>query len=1830
MDIEKIKSQFSQLRKEAAAVLGMLDVFAFPDEEQVNSMMEGLQNLKGLQQQSAVELQQLIGGEYKLYSSLTDMENILVEYQAQKTQEKVEEIKKIFRTFLLVSTQDKELEKEITPYREEAKYGMEKAAELDFNADVYPFQAFSEILKTEEGFARWQAVNEKRAVLESKFSGGILYALSTDKFFIKEELVELQDAGVRESVVEETKLVDETPTEELPIEETATAVEVLEEEQIIERPTSKERGGFLWAEVARNADTFSYKKFCGEFFESNRNGNKNLIRIPECILLKHLAMYLGLHTYESASCVDDVEEKHIEWLIEKGYVDCIQTKKCGKVLVISTKAKEMYLNDNARKLLRGLPDKNACQSSLLTLNDYIEHLGDLPNALWERLALAEFLGACAGNYEEAFGGKTNTDRFYSGMLNEKEGSAVLVVAGKKRLTDEEKAEIEIENKNVVSVYVCLENTPMGWKFTAEDDYGNNFSFVTSDEDILDRADEFLLACKKHLQEVPGKQEPIAIASDVVIEKDTEECVREGAGTDAQEELLEVQNAIESQGVEESTLESKPVQDEQIEEAQEEPAQKQVVEEFSEEELPAAVEQTEQEVVAAKTEGVEIAEREIVEESTEEVSSTQMDTTSLEGYNAQNDALYKEKIEKLIAERRGFVALTLLHALGEYSGEYKKWETRLAYVLGANIRNQEEDRFKMVENFAEYSSGTDEYTYKVCAYLRSLVMNNLDYTLLSEMKPMLADRSGYWENRAEFKEAFNACMYAVERAKGCNGFTKTLIAALNSKGREREIREKHIKKAKILISEISWKPRDPSPIFPVAFKAAFDKGNLIYDALAVIAAGDTSQEAIETVRKAEDYFYSNGKLEDRIYEYKEDAWRVAKAVKSNGKKNSVLKSSIETNFKAKLVERLELIVAFLENIDSAMAFAQKDLDMLSGERGKMLSRVEKAIQEYTYRGTSDAAIIEKTLRDIRSYLNGESFTDRSKWNYKEFIASPYIEMEAGTLVPIVANKYAVVCGMELLNRILRHIQETNLDITVACAERCLKTEDYGKFDMACEYLTEQEELSQEDQARIQELDKDLDQACERANKSADNEERGLKAELEMEYMRGAIDDVFQSQNQKILSFAIERSKETNNHALRKILFQRMRENIRFKREEVKAQLREQYQELCERYRDELEEDEQRRITIEKIGEQIDAGNCNVAEEYLAVFRLGKELHLSGNLDDVDYHKEFLASYAECERICKKVEDRALSSITSNLKKEFKGLLGENIAANVERGASALLRAFFANARECLELLGFSVKADLGGEINDQREKLKVKGVFEINPTPCGIEMYEHPIKQFGTGLSKLTVLTISGKGAEKELHNTLKKFLSRCGDVNIVFHDVAISETNRRLLAKNMRVLDDTKTFLVVDRTLCVYLASLRKEVRLNALLRCTLPYAPFNSSVNPYNENGAGIPSDEMFIGREEYRSAMTSMGNNRALIYGGRQLGKSALIERSRNILHKPQDKSFAYSCCIKDAKSDKILQEFVYRMKLDNILREEDSIEDWDEFRKTIVKLYKDKVFSRLSLFIDEADAFVLEEYENGYPVLNILNTLQRDTQKGGEFKFIIAGLHNLARKKQINNSPVGQLGSPMVIRPFSQKEARQLVERPLQYFGYYFEDTERQLPVILSHTNYYPGLLHLFCSKLLKHLSDNYSRYFNAKNPPCYITDQHISDVIEASEFNGEVREKFLLTVQGLDKRYEAIALVLCALYTDEHTATQGGYTASQIIDWCQEYGCSTLADEGLQMVEALLDEMVDLGVLLKTNDKQASPHYMFLRHIFYSYVCGSVSNDAKGEDLILLIAEKVEKI
>ena len=156
---------------------------------------------------------------------------------------------------------------------------------------------------------------------------------------------------------------------------------------------------------------------------------------------------------------------------------------------------------------------------------------------------------------------------------------------------------------------------------------------------------------------------------------------------------------------------------------------------------------------------------------------------------------------------------------------------------------------------------------------------------------------------------------------------------------------------------------------------------------------------------------------------------------------------------------------------------------------------------------------------------------------------------------------------------------------------------------------------------------------------------------------------------------------------------------------------------------------------------------------------------------------------------------------------------------------------------------------------------------------------------------------------------------------------------------------------------------------------------------------------------------------------------------------------------------------------------------------------------------------------------------------------------------------------------------------MEYPLSYLGFRFRDdveTDTLVSAILSHTNSFPGMIQLYCTKLIEAMKNGYAGYKETYTPPYYVSEEHIKKVLGEQNLQNEIRQKFFITLKvGSDNYYLLIAMITAYLYNTENEGIS--VTPKDVLDFAEDFGINDITALNLEKVTALMEEMRELNVL-----------------------------------------------
>ena len=629
------------------------------------------------------------------------------------------------------------------------------------------------------------------------------------------------------------------------------------------------------------------------------------------------------------------------------------------------------------------------------------------------------------------------------------------------------------------------------------------------------------------------------------------------------------------------------------------------------------------------------------------------------------------------------------------------------------------------------------------------------------------------------------------------------------------------------------------------------------------------------------------------------------------------------------------------------------------------------------------------------------------------------------------------------------------------------------------------------------------------------------------------------------------------------------------------------ELLEKARRQLKPDEESLLLTEAerlIGTE---QNFAVAEDYIRRFRNGERaLPFESNDGATDYFLDFVCDavfpglYDYCERHKDSPLSRsAIQYIERNRPEGWTSRHMEDAKQFIDKWPRAKQSVDQAGIQGFFRLLGLDVvrcKRYMRGS--------EVCFTLTVGKSKQNQADYRHPIAMFGTQMKpEIEAVCLFGKRTAKQIIDDACKL--GIPSTFIVLLDADLSAQDRRMMAQYFFTQKNVgqASFLVIDRVLALYLALQPSNERLPAMLQCTLPYTIYQ----PFT-NGSGSTADEMFFGRVSELAAIRDMTGT-SIVYGGRQLGKTALLERAKHLDNNPERNEFAVMTNFKGCRGERAFLDRLVPACNETLAKGGIRLRpcgDIAEFCAQIRQLLDDGRVTTLRLLLDEADDFLDSVSSSSYSEILPLIELQRGSNR--RFKFVLAGLHNVCRAKNAtrNNGLFGQLGAPLCVKPLTASDARNLLLRPLRYLGFKVSN-ESHIDTMLINTNYYPGIIQFFGYTLVQTLASQYTHYYDPVrgNPPYDLRDEQLASIMNSKDLNHSIKERLRWTLE-MDERYYMLARCVTLLYhmSEDQSSISNGFGVGEILEVAKDmFNIRCLAQISERDCVTLLDEMEEMGIL-----------------------------------------------
>lgn len=853
------------------------------------------------------------------------------------------------------------------------------------------------------------------------------------------------------------------------------------------------------------------------------------------------------------------------------------------------------------------------------------------------------------------------------------------------------------------------------------------------------------------------------------------------------------------------------------------------------------------------------------------------------------------------------------------------------------------------------------------------------------------------------------------------------------------------------------------------------------------------------------------------------------------------------------------------------------------------------------------IVLYTLREIRDCLKGTYDENTNKYYYVPFMLTDDLMLDEDYL-PDLDMHSSTMEALYPMNRIIEHVDKVQagkytfeMRLTDILDN---KGDDYGVAKLIVDYLSLKGRNEELEERSIQ-----IETGEGFAKGTADNRKEDFIGNLELAQSFGQIDNSVEDRKDRILQIIenwYEWACESSNYGFFNRVMNAYLEEIREKAKSRETDLLEQLRIYKETSIAGLSPEEKEKRIV-KIQTMIKEQNYTVAEDLLA--RTDTNETSRDDLLEKDYLKEFLENYEDYYQPVA-TRNSSFSALVSSRTRNKEQRGAKRLADNWLPGGSLLGLNKLENLLNCL---GFKVAS-----IKQQVSIGKYENYFVLTEKAKAGQRdnYPHPIAAFGSGAAQVGFRVVCVNGAYDT--EGLIEIMKKIGNAKhtMILYDNALSRSERRRLARKTKNVLGDKLFVVVDRTVMMFLVRNYDETMINRMLvSLTTPFGYYQ----PYVWESVNVMPPEIFMGRKnELETIKSATGVN--IVYGGRQLGKSALLKKAKEDIDGDENGNRAVFVDIKGLDYKKAAIKIGHALHDESILDKDIETEDWDELARAVkLRLQSEKNrIPYLLLLLDEGDVFIEScSYVNYHP-FDALKDIQGIGT--GRFKFVIAGLRNIVRFKREalgNNSVLTHLQT-MTVKPFDTAEARELMEVPLYYLGMRFpKEKEYLITLILATTNYFPGLIQMYCAKLINAMrKKDYASYDEVNTPIYEVSEKHIKKVLADPEFTQQIREKFLITLKlDEDNYYYLIALLMAYLYHDKGYSE--GYSAADIKNVCNELQIAKIDNLEISKLEALMEELRELNVLRNTDET----HYLFTRFTFFQMMGTRSEVDDKLEEYMV---------
>ena len=1094
------------------------------------------------------------------------------------------------------------------------------------------------------------------------------------------------------------------------------------------------------------------------------------------------------------------------------------------------------------------------------------------------------------------------------------------------------------------------------------------------------------------------------------------------------------------------------------------------------------------------------------------------------------------------------------------------------------------------------SAETAFRFQLCAFLRMLFADEIDPSSLHLLKAPIIEH--YFQDCVLFQKLpalpgllQEICTFIQHFQKGFGVRAAQQINGIDDMTAQKASLQK---RASELLDLPLQECHSPHPRVKALREKLFSRNGVMKTLIRPVAEGQTDHLE-EGVAFCQDYQTTRGGErqfdEKALNDLIDKLWAETSTLNSRRKSEPLLNSQkipIRNNCK----EFIDVFLHWAElaqrnsNESDAYLIARNRMLNSLNELDSQITQLDKEPRLGEYAGL---VALSDAIADIKAILSGQRHVHQ--FFYLDFVTSNQVELDTETTLPLLDESVSILPDYTLWERVRNH-EATKISLAAYTEQvmegRAMREFDFGRQLILLRYLRTLDTLPEDvTLEKINALEEQVTANIEAMPQEVRRMENSFNAEMEM--AEGYDRFIELGTKDRILHEFREWYRPVADHGCNYGFYHRKMDAccaaVNSASEQLKGQYRERLMELRNTLPVSVLENQENNI-LDVISDLIEERVYSVADDYMRMAAEGQttppvSYMLSGST--TDYLGQFLGSYDDLFRTYGISAGRPLYDLYTDYNPE------NSDRNRIQKDARNMLRSWPRSqwrGEQNGRLKDFLAELDLDIQDITDLDSEKLSKAVTIEAPAYSISEYEHPIALFGTRLSKdgFTLQLMFGRADREMILNKIRSYGST-GNPIILLLDYALSLPERRAIASMLkREGINTRTTLLIDRILAVFLAGIPKMGRMKALLQTALPFG----RLNPYQISGAAVPP-EMFMGRrEELNSILNPNGTH--IIYGGRQLGKSALLFRAKDQIDNRAMGYWGVVISLLNQSSAEVPASICQELTQIHFFPESPHCADWDSLCNAIRERMNDEEtpVHRLLLLLDEADAFTKSADSN--LVIDQLLNLQAVTDN--RFKFVLAGLHNVLRysRQALDDNQSFIRLSPTCIKPLKYVEGSELLEKPLFYLGFRMQPEHVALiSQILSTCNYYPGLIHYYAYHLIDNMAN--AQQMGREEPPYYLDETQIRNLLQDPKFNKQIIDKLFITL-GVDAKegshYKILAYALAHCCLEDVEGASFGFTAAELMHVCEQFNIASIVNLGEHTVQALLEEMTEMNVLRASQD------------------------------------------